>query len=134
MLPDPVNVWLVREGRPEATPGTLSLSPSTVSFHPEDGPALEIPLENVVRARRRVGTPILAIRRRERGSLYVYFAPPPPLAGTPDPTPSRLPRSRRRGRRRSIGALRSAGTARKALIREWVEAIERARAGRLRPR
>lgn len=129
-------VWLVREGDPIATEGTLSIEGPNLTFAPAGNEAgkVAIPIASMRRVRRRRGTPILALSYPEpngMAKLFLYFAKPPPLPE--DPTPSPVPLFRRpRGLERSAAALALRATHRllKREIDTWVRALRDAGAGR----
>ena len=129
MLPDPVAVWLVRPGRPEAVPGTLSLERDALTFTPEDGEPVRVHAHTIVRARRRLGTPILVVRYRdglEYGTLFLYFMEPPPLRVEPSSADQRgRPRTRRGRRRDAMVRLGGAASLHTPVIRKWTRAIGR---------
>ena len=118
---EPAAVWLVRPGSPEAVPGDLSLEGGILRFAGEEL-TLDVPVSDIRRARRRRGTPILKISHGENGTLFLYFAPPPPLG--PDRPSSRL-RFMGRGMVRIEAAMQLRGEAKlvKRTIDEWVRAL-----------
>ena len=134
MPPDPARVWLVREGDPDATEGTLSLEGGSLTFVPEgrDQETMAIPVKGIRKVRRRRGTPVLTLsypRPEGMGTLFVYFAKPPPLPGEGREAGSMVPGVLApRGLERSAAALtmRQANRLLKDEIDGWVRALRAA--------
>jgi hypothetical protein len=132
--PDPTRVWLVREGDPDAIEGTLALEGGSLTFVPEgrDQETVAIPVRGIRKARRRRGTPVLTLsypRPDGMGSLFVYFAKPPPLPGERRDAAAGVPGVLApRGLERSAAALtmRQTNKLLKEEIEGWVRALRAA--------
>ena len=129
MPPEPSRVWLVREGDPDATEGTLSLEGGSLTFVPQERSqeTMAIPVEVIRKVRRRRGTPVLTLSYSEgMGSLFVYFAKPPPLPGEGRDANAVVPGALApRGLDRSAGVLtlRQANKLLRGEIEAWVRAL-----------
>ena len=135
MVPEPSRVWLVREGDPDASEGTLSLQGGSLVFASAGSHqnSVAIPVKEIRKLRRRRGTPVLTLSYAGpdgMGSLFVYFAKPPPLPGShrTSPTPTLFGA---RGLERSAAALtlRQVNKLLKGEIEEWIRALREAGAG-----
>ncbi|MGH2692029.1 MAG: hypothetical protein ACRDHM_05955 [Actinomycetota bacterium] len=134
MPPEPILVWMVREGDPTATEGTLSIDGRTLVFRPSAAAAdgVEIQIQDIGRVRRARGSPFLTVTLTgpERPQkLFVYFAKPPPLPGERPTVPIPIFRAPR-GLERSAAALSLRATNRlfRNEIDSWVRALrERSR-------
>jgi hypothetical protein len=117
-------VWAVRLDRAdEEYEGTLSLAERELVFESGEG-TLRIPLVEVRRVKRVLGSPILMVERAEESGparIAFYFSKPPPLADAG--------KSRRRARRQATTYLSLANREKKDRVKEWVSAIDRALAG-----
>jgi hypothetical protein len=123
----PITAWLVRAGDPETVRGRLTLERHSLTFTPDaQEEPLPIPTNRIRTARRRRGTPILEVTytdaRAEPGSVFVYFAEPPPL---PRRTGAGSLLRPTRGMERTASALTLRARAKQLRDRidEWVEAI-----------
>ena len=130
--PAPTTVWLVREGDPGATEGTLSLDHQVLRFVPgaSASEAVSLPVGDIEKVRRGRGSPLLSITYRgPEGArkLFFYFAKPPPLAGSTLSAPTPMDRWGR-GLERSAAAmtLRASNKLLKKEIGDWVEALREA--------
>ena len=129
-MPKPTVVWMVREGDPTATEGTLSIDDTVLRFAPAGGAEeLTIPFGEITKVRRARGGPLLSLFYLDAEGdrkLYVYFAKPPPLPGERPLSP--LPRSRwPRGLERAAGALALRASSRllKRDMDAWVGELRR---------
>lgn len=132
MPPQPSRVWLVREGSPSAIEGTLSLEGGSLTFAPEglDQQTVAIAVKGIRRVRRRRGTPVLTLsypRPEGKGSLFVYFAKPPPLPGArPGYSGPTLLAPRGLDRSAGVLTLRQANKLLRSEIDAWVRALREA--------
>ena len=128
--PQTRTVWLVGAGRAEAAEGRLTLDGDGLRFLRAEGPGLTVPLDRIVGARKRPGTPMLVVRYRDdagrTAKAFFFFSPPPPIASREDLRARRrpfLPSSRGLERTASIMTLRAAAAEVRREIREWAGAI-----------
>jgi hypothetical protein len=125
-------VWLVREGDPGTTEGTLSLEDQLLRFVPSASASetVSIPLSGLERVRRGRGSPLLSLTYRDpegARKLFFYFAKPPPLPGSTPSAPTPMDRWGR-GLERSAAAmtLRASNRLLKKEVGAWVEALREA--------
>jgi hypothetical protein len=142
---EPVNVWMVtlRRGDMSEVSGTLWLDADSIRFQ-EGGSGIEhrIGFDQVRRARRVRGSPILMVAHGDQGSSIetaFYFSQPPPLRapepGAP-PSPATTQRgrplgpfgamrrtSRRRHMRENVRYLTTQSGGKKPLIQAWADEI-----------
>ncbi|GBC87649.1 hypothetical protein HRbin12_01666 [bacterium HR12] len=130
-----VRVWAVELGLgpPVEREGTLALGADALRFEPsEPGPAIALPLAEIVRVRRLRGSPVLMVVSRrgdERRRTAFYFAPPPPLPGAEEQAqrlalPFRSPR--RRARRRNVTYLGLMSREKRELLVAWERGVRAA--------
>lgn len=121
---------MVRPGRPEATEGVLTLGAGELAFREQGGYEVALPLDRILGARRRPGTPVLVVRYRDRDDrparLFFFFTRPPPLP-TGRTVGSRrvpfVPSPKGLERTASMMTLRAAALEARATIRTWVKAL-----------
>jgi hypothetical protein len=123
-------VWLVREGDPTATEGTLSIEADILRFAPETGEALGVPVDTIEKVRRNRGSPLLSLTHRGPDGarrLFFYFVKPPPLPGSKPSAPTPMARWAR-GVERTAAAmtLRASNKLVKREVGAWVEALREA--------
>ncbi len=130
-----VRVWAVELGLgpPVEREGILALEADALRFEPsEPGPAIALPLVEIVRVRRLRGSPVLMVVSRrgdERRRTAFYFVPPPPLPGVEEEAqrlaiPFRSPR--RRARRRNVTYLGFMNREKKELLVAWERGVREA--------
>jgi len=125
-LIQPVTVWAVRIGvSSREAEGKLSLEPAALVFDlaDEEG-ALRIALEDVRKAKRIRGSPILIVDAVEHTSqvrFAFYFVKPPPLVPQGRESKGRV-------KRKAVGYLQTANGRMKDLVREWEKAVREAMA------
>lgn len=101
---DRVTVWAVRLGtRDEGERGSLAVSANAIAFDPdpdEGGRALNIPLRQVRKVKRILGSPVIVVEhadptgvaRLTRTAFYFVKPPPlPPRRGEPEPASTEIP-------------------------------------------
>lgn len=140
-MPEPTTVWMVRlrKGEMAERKGLLSLDADGIVFH--DGSLTRshtFPFEEVRRARRVKGSPILIVTHRdERGQVETafYFTEPPPLQPADpfsvaetegrslSPFAAMRRTSKRRHMRQNVGYLTARSGPRKEEIQDWVDEI-----------
>jgi len=114
-------VWAARLGSPdEVVKGSLVLDPIELAFIAERGDIeIRIPLEQIRRARRVFGSPVMVVEHADRVVAF-YFAQPPPLVTT---------KLRHESRKERAGSFRYLGNTNSALrkdIKRWVGSIRAA--------
>jgi len=123
---EPVTLWAVRIGvSDQDAEGKLSLEPGALVFDlaDEEG-TLRIPLENIRKAKRIKGSPILLVDsvEKERPVRFAfYFVKPPPLHPEGRESKGRV-------KRKAVGYLQTANAERKDLVRDWEKAVREAKA------
>ena len=136
-MPEAVTVWAVqlRSGLTRERKGTLSLEADALAFAADDGSGVRIAFEDVRKARRLRGSPVLLVAheidgRTERTAFY--FAQPPPLEAftgeRPErPSPLAFGRGgRRKARRQNVSYLGTWNRELKAAVAEWERAVREA--------
>ena len=135
MPPEPTVIWMVREGDPTATEGTLSLDDAILRFTPKDrshGEPIELRAADIRKARRARMSPFMSLTHSsEQGvmKLYVYFSKPPPLPSEKPPGSSSMLRPRGLERSAAALSLRDASRLVRSEIESWVRELRRSGAG-----
>jgi hypothetical protein len=158
---DRVTVWAVRLGtRDEGERGSLAVSGGSIAFHPdreEGGSALRIPLGQVRKVKRTLGSPVIVVEhadpagvvRRIRTAFYFVKPPPlPPRRGEPEPPSTDIPDAplpfstgmpsqilkRRAARFGGIASLAGWNRIKKRDVKRWRDRLRDAVASDQRPR
>lgn len=118
-----------RTGR-DGVRGELSLGVDRLTFRPDEGTIWHtaIPLDEIRRAHRVLGSPVLEIllsRAEEPRVVGFYFVEPPGLAVPERPRIGK----RRSAKRAAIVELMGSNPGKKPEIKEWVRRIDDARSG-----
>ena len=133
-------MWQVELGKseaPEEVKGTLELSHRDLIFTPRDEtrPTVKIPLDEIAKAKRLRGSPVLMVLRETAAGLErtaFYFAQPPPIAAIRDAPVERrtgiaaFRNPKRQARRDNISYLGLMNRDNKAAVKEWVRAVDTA--------
>ena len=133
-------MWQVELGKPEGPEevrGTLELSHRDLIFTPRDEtrPTVKIPLDEIAKAKRLRGSPVLMVLRETAAGLErtaFYFAQPPPIAalrGVPVERRTGIAvfrNPKRQARRDNISYLGLMNRDNKAALKEWVRAVDAA--------
>ncbi len=125
---EPSEVWMVsRETGQQGWAGVIKVDGDAVMFLPLDGGApRSFPLGEIRKVHRVVGSPVLEVKMgptAEHRLVGFYFIRPPTLSTEPG---ARI--KKRTARRHAILTLRVANQAKRDEIRDWVDAIRRAKA------
>lgn len=120
----PVTVWAVRIGVSDRdAEGKLSLEPTALVFDLADGEGtLRIALEDVRKAKRIWGSPILIVDAAEQTRpvrFAFYFVKPPPLVPQGRESKGRV-------KRKAVGYLQTANGRMKDTVRAWEKAVQEA--------
>ena len=121
---EPVTAWGVRIGVSDKdAKGRLSLDETELVFDlaTEEG-TLRIPLENITKAKRIRGSPVLVVDSVEGEKpvrFAFFFVKPPPLRRESQERKSRV-------RRKAVTYLQTTNTSRKELVKEWETAVQEA--------
>jgi hypothetical protein len=136
---EPVVVWMVQlEVSTDDIEGTLELGEDALRFAGDDGRTRTIPLADVTKVKKIIGSPVLMVHSTEDGSqrhTAFYFRKPPPLK--PDdqdisdpPTlmfgKGSKPPSKRKQRRANASYLATASTSAGEEVRTWWKATRAA--------
>jgi hypothetical protein len=123
-------VWMIhsRTGL-DGVKGVVTLEGRAIVFRPAGGRTSEtvIPLENIRRVRRALGSPVLELHIQMTNAppiVAFYFVQPPHLH---DPSEGTKLFGRYLSRRKAIGKLRAANAEKREEVELWVAAIEQAR-------
>ncbi len=137
-------VWAVqlRRGAARETKGSLAIEANALVFRASDGSGdYRIPLSDVLKARRVLGSPILIVHyaaHGRRAQTAFYFVQPPPLEPPSSATAvslrSAAPLSfspfgrmtKRKARKVNVGYLSNENRTKKEQVKQWERAVREA--------